>query len=108
MILDKFKLDGKVAIVTGASTGLGQGMAIALAEAGADIVGVDYVPCTETKQKIESIGRRFLEIQANLMTIEPINMIIEKTIQEFGKLDILVNNAGIIRRCDAIDFTEKD
>jgi len=106
MILDKFKLDGKVA--TGASTGLGQGMAIALAEAGADIVGVDYVPCTETKQKIESIGRRFLEIQANLMTIEPINMIIEKTIQEFGKLDILVNNAGIIRRCDAIDFTEKD
>ncbi|ADL43394.1 2-deoxy-D-gluconate 3-dehydrogenase [Caldicellulosiruptor obsidiansis OB47] len=108
MILDKFKLDGKVAIVTGASTGLGQGMAIALAEAGADIVGVDYVPCTETKQKIESIGRRFLEIQANLMTIEPINMIIEKTIQEFGRLDILVNNAGIIRRCDAIDFTEKD
>ncbi len=108
MILDKFKLDGKVAIVTGASTGLGQGMAIALAEAGADIVGVDYVPCTETKQKIESIGRRFLEIQADLMTIEPINMIIEKTIQEFGKLDILVNNAGIIRRCDAIDFTEKD
>lgn len=108
MILDKFKLDGKVAIVTGASTGLGQGMAIALAEAGADIVGVDYVPCTETKQKIESIGRRFLEIQANLMTIEPINMIIEKTIQEFGKLNILVNNAGIIRRCDAIDFTEKD
>ena len=108
MILDKFKLDGKVAIVTGASTGLGQGMAIALAEAGADIVGVDYVPCTETKQKIEAIGRRFLEIQANLMTIEPINMIIEKTIQEFGKLDILVNNAGIIRRCDAIDFTEKD
>jgi len=108
MILNKFKLDGKVAIVTGASTGLGQGMAIALAEAGADIVGVDYVPCTETKQKIESIGRRFLEIQANLMTIEPINMIIEKTIQEFGRLDILVNNAGIIRRCDAIDFTEKD
>ncbi|WPX08610.1 2-dehydro-3-deoxy-D-gluconate 5-dehydrogenase KduD [Anaerocellum danielii] len=108
MILEKFKLDGKVAIVTGASTGLGQGMAIALAEAGADIVGVDYVPCTETKQRIESIGRRFLEIQANLMTIEPINMIIEKTIQEFGRLDILVNNAGIIRRCDAIDFTEKD
>lgn len=108
MILDKFKLDGKVAIVTGASTGLGQGMTLALAEAGADIVGVDYVPCTETKQKVEKLGRRFLEIQANLMTTEPINSIIEKTIQEFGKLDILINNAGIIRRCDAIDFSEKD
>ncbi|WP_271629210.1 2-dehydro-3-deoxy-D-gluconate 5-dehydrogenase KduD [Caldicellulosiruptor sp. DIB 104C] len=108
MILDKFKLDGKVAIVTGASKGLGQGMAIALAEAGADIVGVASGPCTATKQKVEALGRRFLEIQADLRTIEPINMIIEKTIQKFGKLDILVNNAGIIRRCDAIDFTEKD
>lgn len=108
MILEKFKLDGKVAIVTGASTGLGQGMTLALAEAGADIVGVDYVACTETKEKVEKIGRKFLEIQANLLSIEPINGIIEKTVDTFGHVDILVNNAGIIRRTDALEFSEKD
>jgi len=94
MILDRFKLDGKAAIVTGASTGLGQGMAVGLAEAGADIVGVDYVEMAETKEMIEKIGRKFVGITANLLSID--------------RLDILVNNAGIIRRTDAIDFSEKD
>lgn len=108
MILDSFKLDGKVAIVTGASTGLGQGMALALAEAGADIVGVDYVDMPETKEKIEAKGRKFLGVVANLMSIEPCEQIIQKAVETFGKVDILVNNAGIIRRTDAIDFTEKD
>ncbi|NLX78091.1 MAG: 2-dehydro-3-deoxy-D-gluconate 5-dehydrogenase KduD [Clostridiaceae bacterium] len=108
MILDKFKLDGKVAIVTGASTGLGQGMAIGLAEAGAAIVGVDYVDMPETQKIIEEKGGKFLGIVANLLTIDPIDGIIQKTVETFGKLDILVNNAGIIRRCDAIDFTVKD
>ena len=65
MILDKFSLSGKVAIVTGASTGLGQGMSLALAEAGADIVGVDYVEMPETKEKVEALGRKFLGITAN-------------------------------------------
>ncbi len=108
MILDQFNLAGKVAIVTGASTGLGQGMAMALAQAGADIVGVDYVEMAETSQRIEQTGRRFLGIVANLMSIEPIAGIIERTVQTFGKVDILVNNAGIIRREDAIHYTEKD
>lgn len=108
MILDKFSLKGKVAIVTGASTGLGQGMAVAMAEAGADIVGVDYVEMPETVENIKAIGRRFLGIKANLLGLEPIEGIIKQTVEAFGKLDILVNNAGIIRRCDAIDFTEKD
>ena len=108
MILDHFKLDGKVAIVTGASTGLGQGMSIALAEAGASIVGVDYVDMPETQVKIEAIGKGFLGIKANLMSIEPIDGIIDAAIKKFGRIDILINNAGIIRREEAINFSEKD
>ena len=108
MILDKFKLDGKVAIVTGARTGLGQGMAFALAEAGASIVGVDYVEMPETQKIIEEKGGKFLGIVADLLSTDPIDDIIKKTVEAFGKVDILVNNAGIIRRCDAIDFSVKD
>jgi 2-deoxy-D-gluconate 3-dehydrogenase len=108
MILDDFKLDGKVAIVTGSSTGLGQGMCIALAEAGADVVGVDYVASPENKKVVESLDRKFLEVVANLLSIEPIDSIVTKTIETFGHVDILVNNAGITRRVDAVDFSEKD
>ena len=108
MILDQFSLTGKVAIVTGASTGLGQGMAIALAEAGAAIVGVDYVEMPATAAEIAQRGGKFLGIVANLMSIEPIAGIIDQTVQTFGKVDILVNNAGIIRREDALNYTEKD
>lgn len=109
MILDDFKLDNKVALVTGCTTGLGQGMAIGLAEAGADIAGVDYqADPTQTKKVIEGLGRRFLYLEENLLSIEPINRIIERVVREFGKLDILVNNAGIIRRNNALEFTEKD
>jgi 2-dehydro-3-deoxy-D-gluconate 5-dehydrogenase len=108
MILNKFNLDGKVAIVTGASTGLGQGMSIALAEAGANIVGVDYVEMPETQEKIEAMGKKFVGIKANLMSIEPIQGIVDKAVEVFGKIDILVNNAGIIRRDDAVNFSEKD
>jgi len=108
MTIDKFNLEGKVAIVTGSSTGLGQGMIIGLAEAGADIAGVDYIESTETREKVEKIGRKFLEIKANLLTTESVKGIIEKTVKEYGRVDILINNAGIIRREDAINFAEKD
>ena len=108
MILDNFSLEGKVAIVTGCSTGLGQGIALGLAEAGAHIVGVDYVEAPETKAKVEALGKKFLGITANLMTTEPVQGIIDKAVKEFGKVDILVNNAGIIRRQDAIEFTEQN
>ncbi|MCG8501835.1 MAG: 2-dehydro-3-deoxy-D-gluconate 5-dehydrogenase KduD [Firmicutes bacterium] len=108
MILDKFNLTGKVAIITGASRGLGQAMAVGLAEAGADIVGVSTGDMWETKEKVEGLGRNFLRIRADLMSTKPVQGIIDKAVEAFGKIDILVNNAGIIRRADAIEFTEKD
>lgn len=108
MILDKFNLQGKVAIVTGSSTGLGDAMARGLAEAGADIVGVYNRDAPQNKEYIESLGRRFLGVQADLGSIGPINGIVERAVTAFGYVDILVNNAGIIRRSPAIDFSEKD
>jgi len=108
MILDRFSLNGKVAIVTGSSTGLGQGVSLGFAEAGANVVGVDYVASPETKAAVEKLGRKFLELKVDLMSISAIEPIIKKTLEAFGHVDILVNNAGIIRRADALEFTEKD
>lgn len=103
-----FDLTGKVALVTGANTGLGQGIALALAEAGADIAAAGIVPADETGDKVRALGRRFVNIDANLMSIEPVNRIVQETLSGLGGLDILVNNAGLIRRADAVEFTEKD
>ncbi|MGL6260031.1 2-dehydro-3-deoxy-D-gluconate 5-dehydrogenase KduD [Vibrio sp. WXL103] len=108
MILDSFNLAGKVAIVTGCDTGLGQGMALGLANAGCDIVGVNITEPTETKEKIEATGRKFVDIRANLMKLDDIPSIVDRAVTELGRIDILVNNAGIIRRNDAIDFSEQD
>ena len=107
MILDQFNLKGKVAIVTGSSTGLGEGMAYGLAEAGADIVGVYNNHLPENQEKIEALGRKFLGIQADLSNISMVADIVGKTVEAFGRLDILVNNAGIIIRNKSVDFTEK-
>ena len=108
-ILDAFRLDGKVAIVTGSERGLGRGMATALAQAGANVVGVTYVESApETAAAVEAAGRRYLHVQANLSSLEPIGRIVERGVQEFGHIDILVNNAGIILRNDSVDFTEKE
>lgn len=108
MILEQFSLAGQLAIVTGCNTGLGQGMARALAQAGADIVGVNVCAPDDTKQQVESMGRRFLDLRANLAEISGIENLVAEATQFGGKVDILVNNAGIIRREDAINFTEKD
>ncbi|MBF6025276.1 2-dehydro-3-deoxy-D-gluconate 5-dehydrogenase KduD [Lysobacter niastensis] len=103
-----FNLQGKVALVTGANTGLGQGIALALAEAGADIAAAGISAPTETEQKVRALGRRFVAIEADLSSLEPIDRVVRGTIDGLGGLDILVNNAGLIRRADAVDFTEKD
>ena len=103
-----FSLQGKVALVTGANTGLGQGIAVALAEAGADIAAAGIAPPTETEEKVRALGRRFVSIEANLITIEPVQRIVDETLAGLGRLDVLVNNAGLIRRADAVDFSEKD
>ncbi len=105
---DLFDLKGKVAIVTGATRGLGQGMAIALAKAGANIVGVGQSSLEPTKKEVEAIGGKFLPINANLTTLDKVQEIVDKTKSEYGKIDILVNNAGTIRREDAINYTEQD
>ncbi|MCA2493990.1 2-dehydro-3-deoxy-D-gluconate 5-dehydrogenase KduD, partial [Vibrio sp. 2175-1] len=108
MILDSFNLEGKVAIVTGCDTGLGQGMALGLAKAGCDIVGVNISEPTETIEKVEAEGRKFVDIRANLMKLDDIPTIVDRAVTELGRIDILVNNAGIIRRNDAIEFSEQD
>jgi 2-deoxy-D-gluconate 3-dehydrogenase len=108
MSTELFNLKGKVALVTGANTGLGQGIALALAEAGADIAAAGIVAATETEAKVKALGRRFVNIEANLISIEPVGRIVEETLAGLGGLDILVNNAGLIRRADAVEFSEKD
>jgi 2-dehydro-3-deoxy-D-gluconate 5-dehydrogenase len=109
MILDKFNLSGRVAIVTGASRGLGAGMAIGLAEAGADLVVVASSDrLQETVDKIKALGRRCIGVQVDLIDTKVIPGIIEATLKEYGRLDILINCAGIIRRAPALEFSEKD
>ena len=108
MTIELFNLAGKVAIVTGSSTGLGEGMAYGLAKAGADIVGIYNKDLPANKEKIEATGRRFLGIPADLSSVGPVQGIVDKAVETFGRVDILVNNAGIIRRNKSIDFTEAD
>lgn len=103
-----FDLSGKIAVVTGANTGIGQGIALALAQAGADIAAVGRSPAGETVAKVRAMGRRAEIITADLSTVEPVQRVVDETLAKLGGLDILVNNAGTIRRADALDFTEAD
>lgn len=110
MILDNFRLDSRVALVTGARQGLGQAFAVALAEAGADIAALDRADVDETRALIGGLGRRCVPIQCDLRaaSVADLNQIVERVAAEMGRLDILVNNAGIIRRAPAIEFAEAD
>ena len=109
-ILNKFNLTGKVALVTGVGRGLGHGMAVALAEAGADIAGLYLDDCSLTETAVIENGRRFYPIQCDLQhaTQDDCNQIVANIQAELGGLDILVNNAGIIRRAPAVEYSATD
>ncbi len=109
-ILDLFKLDGKIAFVTGSSSGLGQAMAIALAEAGADVVchSSKTGGAAETVAAIEKLGRKSAEFSGDMADKNVPSRLIASIIEQFGRLDILINNAGTIRRSPAVDFSEDD
>src|SRR5256885_6853464 len=110
MILDKFKLDGKIALVTGAAAGLGQAIAVALAEAGADIACHCRKPgdADKTVAEIEKLGRRVITIAGDMSERATSKQVVAETIVEFGRIDILINNAGMIRRAPAVDYSEED
>ncbi|WP_458121270.1 2-dehydro-3-deoxy-D-gluconate 5-dehydrogenase KduD [Paenibacillus sp. Z6-24] len=103
-----FDLSGKVALVTGASGGLGQGMALGLAEAGADVVCVSYSSSDETVSKIRELGRDAHSIEADLSQHDRLEDVVKQALAFKGRIDILVNNAGIIRRTPAVDHSWKD
>jgi 2-dehydro-3-deoxy-D-gluconate 5-dehydrogenase len=106
--MPSFDLTGRVAMVTGANTGIGQGIAVALAEAGADLALVGRSPAEETAERVQALGRKAALIGADLSSIAPVQQVVDRSLAELGGLDILVNNAGIIRRADALDFSEED
>lgn len=105
-----FDLSGKVAIVTGGGTGIGQGMAVGLAQAGADVVvasrSVSHL--RETVSQIEGLGRRSLALQVDVRSVPQVYGMVEKAMEAFGKIDILVANSGVNRRILAVDLTEED
>ena len=108
-ILDAFRLDDKVALVTGVGRGLGQAMAVGLAEAGADIAGVYHTRYEETQAQVQALGRRFLPVACDLREapVARLNEVVDQVVTALGGLDILVNNAGIIRRALALELSEE-
>ncbi|MDQ3864283.1 MAG: 2-dehydro-3-deoxy-D-gluconate 5-dehydrogenase KduD [Actinomycetota bacterium] len=109
-VLEDFSLDGKVALVTGAARGLGQGIALGLSEAGADIAGLDIVSVDRTRDLVRKEGRRFYAMSVDLLDTDAklAAEIVGECVSQLGRLDILVNNAGIIRRAPALEFGEDD
>jgi 2-dehydro-3-deoxy-D-gluconate 5-dehydrogenase len=108
--LEAFRLDGKVALVTGAAQGLGAALAVGLAEAGADIVTLDLLPCETTRAHIQALGREVHTLQCDLSGLTPdrAQEIVQTCVTALGRFDILVNNAGILRRAPALDTPQED
>ena len=107
MAVNPFSLEGRTALVTGANTGIGQGIAVGLAQAGADIIAMGRSAPTETAARVEALGRRFTAVSADFGSTAPIPAAVEQAFAA-GEIDILINNAGTIRRGDALTFTEED
>ncbi|MFQ5810633.1 MAG: SDR family NAD(P)-dependent oxidoreductase, partial [Armatimonadota bacterium] len=107
MILDDFRLDGKVAIVTGASRGLGRAMALGLAEAGADVavVATNEELLESVAHEIRGLGRQSLVVPTDLTKLDEINAMVQQVKDELGRIDILINNAGTINRAPAVEYT---
>lgn len=110
MSLELFRLDHQVAMVTGAHQGIGQAIAVGLAEAGADIVAVDRSEPVETCDAVEELGRRFIwrRVDLGAASVGQLDAVVDETVEEMGRLDILVNNAGTIRRAPAVEYSEAD
>jgi 2-deoxy-D-gluconate 3-dehydrogenase len=106
--VNPFDLTGRAAIVTGANTGIGQAIAVALAEAGADVALAGRSRADETAARVTALGRRAVLIEADFGSTAPVQTVVDEALTAFGRLDILVNNAGIIRRAEAVDFSEAD
>lgn len=103
-----FDLSGRRALVTGANTGIGQAIAVALAEAGADVIGAGRSAMDETAALIAPTGRRFTAVKTDLSDMDEVRALLPRVSEMAGAPDILVNNAGIIRRADSVDFSEAD
>jgi 2-deoxy-D-gluconate 3-dehydrogenase len=108
MTTSPFDLAGKTALVTGANTGIGQAIAVALAEAGVDVAVAGRSEPTGTLAAIQATGRKAVNITADFGSIEPVGRVVDEALAGLGSLDILVNNAGIIRRADLLEFGEED
>jgi 2-deoxy-D-gluconate 3-dehydrogenase len=108
MILERFRIDGWVAVVTGGTRGIGEAISMALGEAGADVVAVSRTPRPKVEKAIASCGRRYVHLKADLTRREEVREVIPSILERIGRVDILVNNAGIIRRKAALEYSEED
>jgi 2-deoxy-D-gluconate 3-dehydrogenase len=106
--MSPFSLAGRRAMVTGANTGIGQGIALSMAEAGAEVVAVGRSSMAETEDAVRAVGGKIVSVKADLGKSRTVAAMLDTAWDAHGPMDILVNNAGIIRRADAVDFSEAD